>query len=159
MQCTTQIIFYLYIHNLTSINTTRVPMELFLANEDNTLQFGQHIAKQFTAGGIIYLTGDLGAGKTTFVRGFLKAFNHYGPVRSPTYTLVEPYQFEEQEIYHFDLYRLGDPEELEYAGCRDYFHKNALCLIEWPEKAYGYLPSADLSINLSYHSKGRLASY
>lgn len=134
-------------------------MKLFLANEAETLQFGQQIAGQFPSGGIIYLEGDLGVGKTTFVRGFLKAFNYHDPVKSPTYTLVEPYQFSNREIYHFDLYRLGDPEELEYAGCRDYFHANALCLIEWPEKAQGYLPNADLSIQLKYKKDGRLASY
>lgn len=134
-------------------------MELFLADEEATLQLGKSIAQQFSSGGVIFLNGDLGAGKTTFVRGFLMAFNYYGAVKSPTYTLVEPYHLASREIYHFDLYRLGDPEELEYAGCRDYFHSQALCLIEWPEKADGYLPKADLSLNLHYQDEGRLALY
>ena len=135
-------------------------MRLYLPDEAATLSLGAKIAKQFAdidQGGIVLLNGDLGAGKTTFVRGVLNAFGYNGTVKSPTYTLVEPYQLQGKEIYHFDLYRLGDPEELEYVGGRDYFHEKALCLIEWPEKAIGFLPKENISITLSYKKNGREA--
>jgi len=99
------------------------------------------------------LQGDLGAGKTTLVRGFLQELGHAGAVKSPTYTLVEPYQINGQGIYHFDLYRLGEPDELEYAGGRDYFDGESICLIEWPEKAAAYLPVADVRCELAYETR------
>ena len=134
--------------------------DFFLANEAATLNLGANIAKQFSEtnqGGIILLNGDLGAGKTTLVRGMLNAYGYHGAVKSPTYTLVEPYLINGKEVYHFDLYRLGDPEEIEYVGGRDYFHHSALCLIEWPEKAKGFLPKANISIDLRYKKSGRQA--
>lgn len=106
----------------------------------------------------VHFDGDLGMGKTTLVRGLLKGAGYTGPVKSPTYTLVEPYDVDGHQIYHFDLYRLIDPEELEYMGIRDYFEEKALCLIEWPEKGRDVLPEADLIIRLSLEEGGRRVS-
>jgi tRNA threonylcarbamoyladenosine biosynthesis protein TsaE len=106
---------------------------------------------------IVYLYGDLGAGKTTLVRGLLKAVGLPGPVKSPTYTLIEPYQIQGRCFYHLDLYRLADPEELEYLGVRDLLEHAAVLLVEWPDKGRGLLPAADLEISLCYHSGQRKA--
>lgn len=119
------------------------------------LAFGADLAQAIKDGGVIHLHGDLGAGKTTLVRGILQAMGHKGVVKSPTYTLVEPYSIGEREIYHFDLYRLCDAEELEYMGIRDYFHEHSLCLLEWPEKGCGFLPRADLIIEIQHLQEGR----
>jgi len=126
-----------------------------LKDESATLEFGAKLAKRLPSKGIIFLYGDLGAGKTTLVRGILQALGHKGSTKSPTYTLVEPYQIEQRSIYHFDLYRLSDPEELEYMGMRDYLDEQALCFIEWPQNGQGFLPAADLSINLAYEGLQR----
>jgi len=127
----------------------------FLKDEQATLEFGAKLADWLPQKGIIFLHGRLGAGKTTLVRGLLRAAGHQGNTKSPTYTLVEPYQVDGQIFYHFDLYRLSDPEELEYMGFRDYLDENSLCLIEWPEKASNFLPKADLELTLSYEGEHR----
>lgn len=130
-----------------------VEFSVFLPNETAQLALAAALASHTPAGTVIFLQGDLGAGKTTLVRGFLQALGHVGAVKSPTYTLVEPYQANGQSIYHFDLYRLGEPDELEYAGGRDYFDGESICLIEWPEKAAGYLPVADVLCELAYETR------
>lgn len=116
---------------------------------------GVSVAQRFPSGGLITLHGDLGVGKTTLVRGLLRGLGHTGTVKSPTYTLVESYHLAGRDIFHFDLYRLAEPEELAYIGIRDYLRADALCLVEWPEKATGVLPAADLRIYLRHNGDAR----
>ena len=121
----------------------------------------ERLAARFTpaaeAGLNIHLQGELGAGKTTFARGLLRALGHHGAVKSPTYTLVEPYRLARCTVYHFDFYRFHDPAELESIGYRDYFAADCCCLVEWPERAKGLLPPADIEIALQIHPPGRQA--
>ena len=126
-----------------------------LHDEEDTIAFGRLLARQFTSGGRIYIHGDLGAGKTTLCRGIVRHFGYDGAVKSPTFTLVEPYELDKQTIYHFDLYRLGDPNELEYIGVDEYFRARNLCLVEWPERAEETLPQCDLEVRLSISGKSR----
>jgi tRNA threonylcarbamoyladenosine biosynthesis protein TsaE len=128
-------------------------LNYLLKDEQETINVGgclAEIIKQQNKGLIAYLHGGLGAGKTTLTRGFVRGMGHQGNVKSPTYTLVEPYDLGQWQVYHFDLYRLADAEELEYMGIRDYFNERCCCFIEWPEKGVGFLVNADLSINIAY---------
>ena len=127
----------------------------YLADAAAQEQLAGILAQHCVSGAVIFLQGELGAGKTTFVRSFLRALGQQGVVKSPTYTLVEPYVLAGRNIYHFDLYRLTDPEDLEYAGGRDYFDGQSICLVEWPEKAAGFLPQADLVCAIDYAGQGR----
>jgi len=143
-----------------------------LQNESDTLALGRclfsfaenMLAKDSRQGVVVFfLEGDLGMGKTTLSRGVLNGAGYDGNVKSPTYTLVEPYELKNINIYHFDLYRLGEPEELEFMGIRDYFDKSVpgengrICLLEWPEKGGDFLPENDLKISMTLKGLGRRA--
>lgn len=135
-----------------------------LADENATVAFGGKLSALLTKALdrvenralCVNLEGDLGAGKTTLSRGFLRALGYEGTVKSPTYTIVESYKIDNVgEVFHFDLYRLADPEELELMGIRDYFAKRAVLLIEWPDRGCGILPQPDLTVSLTHQEDGR----
>lgn len=144
------------------MNNIVTKQTFILADEMATIALGKKIAdlvkRELKQGIIVFLNGDLGAGKTTLTRGFVQGMGHVGNVKSPTYTLVEPYDLQDWQVYHFDLYRLADPEELEYMGIRDYFNSNCCSFIEWPEKGQGMLPKADMIIDLVYLDEQRQVS-
>ena len=132
-------------------------LHIDLPTEAAVVGFGRALAAQMPLGTTLYLYGELGAGKTTLTRGIAWGLGHTGAVKSPTYTLVEPYSDLQKPMYHFDLYRLGDPEELEYMGIRDYFDAQALVVVEWPERGGDFLPRADMEIRLTVKGQGRHA--
>ena len=122
----------------------------------DTEQLGARLAARVKDGAVIHLRGQLGAGKTTLARGFLRALGHAGTVKSPTFTLVEPYVIGDLQIYHFDLYRMNDPEELEAIGIRDYCENRAICLFEWPELGGEAVPAADIDLCIEHQDRGRV---
>ncbi|MDG1474682.1 MAG: tRNA (adenosine(37)-N6)-threonylcarbamoyltransferase complex ATPase subunit type 1 TsaE, partial [Porticoccaceae bacterium] len=126
-----------------------------LIDESEMVEFGHRLSRHLTFGMIVTLNGDLGAGKTTLSRGLLQALGHEGPVKSPTYTLVEPYDLPFGRVNHFDLYRVNDPQELEYIGFSDYLDSSALSLIEWPERGGEYLHTVDLALDIEHLKEGR----
>jgi len=127
-----------------------------VADEAAMEALAARLAPALADGTVVFLRGELGAGKTTLVRGILRGLGHAGAVKSPTYTLVEPYRLGGRTIYHFDLYRLNDPEELEFLGVRDYLSGSGICLIEWPERGAGVLAEADLEIAIERSPDGRV---
>jgi tRNA threonylcarbamoyladenosine biosynthesis protein TsaE len=129
--------------------------ERLLPDAAATEAFGERLAACLTGGALVFLNGDLGAGKTTLVRGVLHGLGHTGRVKSPTYTLIEPYTIDARDVYHLDLYRLADAGELEWIGVRDLVGGEALCLIEWPQRGHGFLPQPDLDVELEVQSRGR----
>ena len=129
-----------------------------LADEQATLAFGTELAQRLQPGSLVFLHGDLGAGKTTLVRGILRAFGHSGSVKSPTYTLLEPYETSFGSVLHFDFYRIGDPQELEFIGIDELMDSSAIKFVEWPERAVGQMPEPDVDIFLNVVGSGREVS-
>lgn len=130
---------------------------IVLTDEKATARLGASVSAHRQLPVVIYLIGDLGVGKTTFASGFLQQLGHHGHVKSPTYTLIESYPIADMTVYHCDLYRLADPEELEFIGIRDYFNDHSLFLIEWPQKAGTFIPPADINVELTCRPTNRLA--
>lgn len=130
-------------------------IKTYLASEEETLAFAGALAKAVPEGCYLYLQGTLGAGKTTFARGFLRGLGYQDKVKSPTYTLIEPYEVAGRTIYHCDFYRIKDIRELEELGIGEYFLPEAICLIEWPEAGAPLLPTPDLVVSLALKDEGR----
>lgn len=132
--------------------------EFSLPDAKATLRLGAALARGIGPGLVLHLKGDLGAGKTTLVRGLLRALGHAGPVKSPSYALVEPYALSSLNFYHFDFYRIKDQAEWWSSGFREYFGPDAACVVEWPERAQGVLPPPDLEVQLDFQGEGRRAA-
>lgn len=130
-------------------------MEVYAETAEETERFGGRLAAALAPGLVVSLRGPLGAGKTTLVRGLLRALGWQGAVRSPTYTLVESYELDNIRLHHFDLYRLTDPAELEFIGLGEYLDGEAVCLVEWAERGAGRLPAADLLVEITFRDGGR----
>ncbi len=130
-------------------------LRLHIHSPEQQEEVGAALASDCPRGSIIYLYGDLGAGKTTLVRGFMHGVGYIGAVKSPTYTLMEPYRIGEDSFCHIDLYRLADAGELEYLGLRDLLDDGATILVEWPERGQGWLPDPDLIIRIEHLQQGR----
>jgi tRNA threonylcarbamoyladenosine biosynthesis protein TsaE len=127
----------------------------YLPEEPDTLAFGARLASYLQPGMVVYLSGELGAGKTTLARGILRGLGHAGRVKSPSYALVEPYKLSRLYLYHFDFYRFASPQELGEAGFKEHFNPDSVCLVEWPENAAGLLPAADIRSTMKVVGSGR----
>jgi tRNA threonylcarbamoyladenosine biosynthesis protein TsaE len=125
-------------------------------NLDEMHVLGGELAKILQPGTIVYLNGQLGAGKTTLIRSIVAGFGYVGRVKSPSFTLMENYQIGKQQICHYDLYRLQDPEDTELIGMRDSFSRNTICFVEWPERGGGLIAKADIICNIKFATKGRI---
>jgi len=132
-------------------------LKILLFNEKNTLDLGKNISDFLTEGLLIFLKGDLGSGKTTLARGLIRGLGYIGPVKSPTYSLVEQYEFDVFTLNHFDLYRFTNPNEWFSSGFQEYINNYDVTLIEWPEKSSELLPNPDLEIELLYKNESRIA--
>ena len=129
---------------------------LYLENDASTLEFAARVARACNPPLIIHLRGDLGTGKTTFARGFIRTLGYTGQVKSPTFSLQESYVLEHARLFHFDLYRIHDPRELEFIGIRDVADgADTICLIEWPERGEGAIPKADIEFAFEHADPGR----
>ncbi len=140
-------IAYEHVYHLT--------LSIEIAGEAAMIELGKRIAPRISRGAMIYLSGDLGAGKTTLARGILKGCGHAGNVTSPTYTLLETYTLPSLVVHHFDLYRMKTPFELEQIGLRDLLDGEAIALVEWPDRGRGVLPPADARIDIGFTPSGR----
>jgi tRNA threonylcarbamoyladenosine biosynthesis protein TsaE len=132
-------------------------LDIKLPDAGATAGLGEALSRGAGPGRVLHLRGDLGSGKTTLVRGLLRALGHAGRVKSPTYTLVEPYTLSSLNLYHFDFYRLKDRAEWLNAGFREYFNAQAMCVVEWPERAGGLMPPPDVEVQLDFDGEARLA--
>jgi tRNA threonylcarbamoyladenosine biosynthesis protein TsaE len=132
-------------------------LELRLPNEASTLRLGEALATGAAPGRVLFISGDLGAGKTTLVRGLLRGLGYAGRAKSPTYALVEPYSFSRLDLYHFDFYRFKDRSEWLNSGFREHFNPGSFCVVEWPEKAGDLLSPPDLQIRLDFDGEARRA--
>lgn len=141
---------------MSSSNENPLSISVECIDERASGAFAARLAPLLGDVSLFTLEGDLGAGKTTFVRALLAAMGYEGRVKSPTYALVEPYEIEGREVFHFDLYRLSDPEELDFLGLDDYFTGQSLCLVEWADKGEGMLPTADLKLSIDFAGSGRV---
>ena len=130
--------------------------QYLLQSTEETEAFGAKLFNALPEKCVVFLKGDLGAGKTTLVRGFMRAAGHSGTVKSPTYNIVEEYQLKQRLFFHFDLYRLNDPEELEWIGIADYLQEQSICFFEWPEKGAGYIGTPDVILSLTPTAKGHV---
>ena len=133
-------------------------MSWLLHDEAETMAFGGQLFRAMSDGALIFLHGNLGAGKTTLVRGWLREAGYQGVVKSPTYTLLEEYRINGRTTYHFDLYRLADPEELEWIGIRDFLQQEQTVFIEWAQRGAGLLPLPDICFALEIVQEGRIAT-
>lgn len=133
-------------------------MDLRVADADSMMKFGAECARLTPPGSLVLLNGELGTGKTTFARGFIRHLGWQQRIKSPSFSLLESYALEQFSLYHLDLYRIQGPEELEYLGLREYINTRDILLVEWPEKAQGFFHPAQWTVSLQYEQQQRRVS-